>query len=206
MERRYPDSVIGIVLACFLAGGCGGTAEVVIGIVTDLAVGADLDSLRIQTFTADSDHPTPTALGDDSVPLTEATSLPGTYTVTAERDAWVRVQVIAMNGRLSVVERDAVLPLNTHLAPQFYRLALVRSCAGMNATCANDQTCIEGACASPEVTVNSLVAYRPELVAVVDCTVDGAPPFTNTATGDPLSARGACPDGTRCQEGSCRAP
>lgn len=204
LVASWGSLALGLGTVClWLMSSCSGPerGQVVLGLVTDLQGPAALDNLRIRLFRSASATMEPSLVGDEIIPLDSEHTLPGSYAISADSSAWIRVEIEGRDrSNRTLVERSVVFLVETGTT-RFLRLGLVEACLH-RAACAKDQTCIEGVCDSPLVRAADLVPYGPDRETTLDCS--GRTTFVSTATGRPIPVRGSCSSEQQCTEGSCR--
>jgi hypothetical protein len=158
--------------------------QIVLAVLTDLAVPTELDSVSIKVehrgkLQVDVSHPlTPMAAGAITLPAT-LVLLPG-----SDLSQPVLIKIAGKRGISLVAERLAQLRFSEGRAP-LVRLALLRRCSGV--TCATGLSCGEQGCASIELDPSQLPDYTPE----------EALRGLDASTGDGPKGDGPRPDGPR---------
>jgi hypothetical protein len=191
--------------------GCKATSQVVVGVITNLAVSSDLTDVRMEAFRSG------VSVGQKSWTISDTHSrdyvLPGSFDwYGEEKGGTPLVDIVAtafvgaeLNPR---VTRAVTLQLQSE-ETLFYRMALVKECNKdlPNAKCDEGFTCVEGICRAQTINPKTLNPYTAGREGVVECDsgsrfIDTGSCSTGTCLQLPISPKG-CDADEFCQEGTC---
>ena len=192
-----------LVLAALLPA-CHSTTQIVVGILTNLAVPSQLTAVRLEASRngVQVEQRLWTLSGQKGVDFT----LPGTYDLYSTRGGMpeVELELAGFVGETQVLTRHSQIQLVADEQP-FYRMTLVQSCEGV--TCPAGSGCVEGVCRPDTVDPRVLPPYDSALALTVQC--DSGSGFIDTSTCStgtcaPLPITGpACAIDEVCREGAC---
>jgi hypothetical protein len=206
----FRSVVIGLLV---LLGGCQGRSQLVVGVLTNLAVKGELSNAQMtvarqgvvfQNYTWPiSDQPAADYVLPGSITLFSDDG--GTPTLEIELKGY-RGPTSALEER---VTRRAVVKLRAG-EQVFYRMSLVAACTvgSPSATerCPVGQACVEGRCVAEAVDPATLAPYREARERVVECDSGSGFIDTGSCASGPcarLPVAGVCAADEVCTEGTC---
>jgi hypothetical protein len=200
-----------VLLGACLLGGCQPTA-VVVGIVTDLHVPGELDAVAI-SVTADGNVELENTGNPWALSGPAAEHLPGTLTLQAGSGRpTLDIEVVGLHGASSILSRRVSMRM-VEGEILFLRLALSRSCLGVDCGDPALMTCVDGRCEPTEVDGATLPPDQDGIDGRFECSGPDGATFIDTRTSQVLRVRrrpGRCAHerrvGHRCPRRRQRCP